>query len=192
MAQLPRQRDRARAAGLVAGGLPPRSRAVRRDAGTARGMRALIVYGGWDGHQPAEFARFYAAQLRDEGLTVELSDSLEALRNAADVDLVVPIWTMGTIAPQPLRALLHAGAGEPRGTSPSGCRPGGGNPSLPSRCARSSTRWPAASASPGSTAAWPTPSATRPTSSSWSAASSSPTPTASRTTTSPSSTPIAR
>jgi type 1 glutamine amidotransferase len=74
-------------------------------------VRALIVHGGWDGHQPAEFARFYAAQLRDEGFTVELSDSLEALRDAADADLVVPIWTMGTIAPEPLRALLDAVAG---------------------------------------------------------------------------------
>src|SRR3954451_1496710 len=74
-------------------------------------MRALIVHGGWDGHQPAEFARFYAAQLRDAGFTVELSDSLDALRAAADADLVVPIWSMGTIAPEPLRALLDAVAG---------------------------------------------------------------------------------
>jgi uncharacterized protein len=71
-------------------------------------VRALIVHGGWDGHQPAEFARFYAAQLRDAGFAVELSDSLEALRDAAAVDLVVPIWTMGTIDPETLRALLDA------------------------------------------------------------------------------------
>jgi type 1 glutamine amidotransferase len=74
-------------------------------------VRALIVHGGWDGHQPVEFARFYAARLQAEGFAVELSDSLDALRHADDFDLVVPIWTMGTISPKPLRALLDAVAG---------------------------------------------------------------------------------
>jgi uncharacterized protein len=69
---------------------------------------ALIVHGGWDGHHPREFAEHTAELLREEGFTVELSDSLDALRDLDGLSLVVPIWTMGTIAPEPLRALLEA------------------------------------------------------------------------------------
>ena len=34
---------------------------------------ALIVQGGWDGHEPAAFAEHYAGVLRAEGMTVEVS-----------------------------------------------------------------------------------------------------------------------
>jgi type 1 glutamine amidotransferase len=72
---------------------------------------ALIVWGGWDGHSPHAFADLCAGMLRDEGLAVEVSPELDAL---ADGDalrrlrLIVPIWTMGTIAPEQLTPLLDA------------------------------------------------------------------------------------
>jgi uncharacterized protein len=69
---------------------------------------ALIVWGGWDGHEPDAFAERCAAMLREAGMTVEVSDSLEPLSTAGDRRLVVPIWTMGTIAPEPLSALHDA------------------------------------------------------------------------------------
>jgi type 1 glutamine amidotransferase len=69
---------------------------------------ALIVWGGWDGHHPQEFAELCAEMLREAGLTVDVSDSLEALSTAREHRLVVPIWTMGAIAPEPLAALLDA------------------------------------------------------------------------------------
>lgn len=72
---------------------------------------ALIVWGGWDGHQPEAFAELCAAMLRDEGLEVEVSPTLDALAGARGLRLVVPIWTMGEIAPEPLAALLDAAAG---------------------------------------------------------------------------------
>jgi uncharacterized protein len=72
---------------------------------------ALIVWGGWDGHQPQVFASLCAEMLRDEGMTVEVADSLESLRDLGQRRLVIPIWTMGTIAPEPLAALLDAVAG---------------------------------------------------------------------------------
>jgi uncharacterized protein len=77
------------------------------------GRRALIVHGGWEGHEPAAFAELYAAFLRDQGFDVTLSDSLDALAAGGldDLSLLVPIWTMGTIEPEPLRALLDAVAG---------------------------------------------------------------------------------
>ena len=72
---------------------------------------ALIVHGGWDGHEPAQFAAHYAGVLRDEGFAVELSDSLDAFRDADGLrrlSLIVPIWSMGTITPEQLRGLLDA------------------------------------------------------------------------------------
>ena len=69
---------------------------------------ALIVWGGWDGHHPQAFAERCAAMLRNAGLTVDVSDSLEALTTAGERRLVVPIWTMGAIPPEPLAALSDA------------------------------------------------------------------------------------
>jgi uncharacterized protein len=69
---------------------------------------ALIVWGGWDGHHPEAFAARCAAMLRDGGLSVEVSSSLDALGDLAGVRLVVPIWTMGAIAPEPLASLYDA------------------------------------------------------------------------------------
>jgi type 1 glutamine amidotransferase len=71
---------------------------------------ALIVWGGWDGHQPEAFAEICAQLLRDEGMDVEIASSLDALRAdaLARLSLVVPIWTMGTIPGDRLTALLDA------------------------------------------------------------------------------------
>jgi type 1 glutamine amidotransferase len=58
--------------------------------------RALIVHGGWDGHEPRGFAEHYATVLRDEGFEVDVADTLDALRDAAalsHLSLIVPIWT---------------------------------------------------------------------------------------------------
>jgi len=75
---------------------------------------ALIVQGGWDGHEPAAFAEHYAGVLRDEGMTVEVADTLDALLDAerlAGLALIVPIWTMGEITPEQLSPLMEAVAG---------------------------------------------------------------------------------
>jgi uncharacterized protein len=39
---------------------------------------ALIVWGGWDGHQPRECADIVARFLRTEGFGVEVADSTAA------------------------------------------------------------------------------------------------------------------
>jgi type 1 glutamine amidotransferase len=73
--------------------------------------RALIVHGGWDGHDPAGFAEYYAKALDAEGFDVEVVDTLDALRDAdalRRLSLIVPIWTMGTIAPEELQPLAEA------------------------------------------------------------------------------------
>lgn len=76
--------------------------------------QALIVWGGWEGHQPLQCSEIFAALLRDEGYNVTLSDTLDAYLDATAMqalDLVVPMWTMGTIKPEQERGLLDAVAG---------------------------------------------------------------------------------
>jgi uncharacterized protein len=71
---------------------------------------ALIVWGGWDGHQPDVFAEICAEMLRGEGLEPEIASTLDALTEdrLSALSLIVPIWTMGTIPPERLTALLEA------------------------------------------------------------------------------------
>lgn len=72
---------------------------------------ALIVWGGWDGHEPRQCADLFAAELTNRGFTVEVSSSLNALDDAARLatfSLVVPIWTMGTITDVQEKNLINA------------------------------------------------------------------------------------
>lgn len=73
--------------------------------------RALIVWGGWEGHAPREFAELWRSILQDSGFEVQLADTLDVYRDPAtmkSVDLVVPIWTMGELEPEQERGLLDA------------------------------------------------------------------------------------
>ena len=38
--------------------------------------KALITWGGWDGHQPDKVAALFAADLRAAGMQVEVTDTL--------------------------------------------------------------------------------------------------------------------
>ena len=61
---------------------------------------ALILAGGWRGHQPRQTARILAAALRDGGLAVDVETTLRALDDGSRLrrlSLVVPIWTMGRL-----------------------------------------------------------------------------------------------
>ena len=72
---------------------------------------ALIVWGGWPGHQPQECAELFAPILRAEGYAVEVADTLDAFLDGAKLaalDLIVPIWTQGTITKEQERGLLDA------------------------------------------------------------------------------------
>jgi hypothetical protein len=63
--------------------------------------QALIVWGGWEGHQPEEVAGIFRQLLEKEGFRVEVSDQLEAFADAdrlKSLDLIVPVWTMGKIS----------------------------------------------------------------------------------------------
>lgn len=72
---------------------------------------ALIVWGGWAGHQPQQCADLFAPILHDAGYEVEISDTLDSYLDTAKLaalDLIVPIWTQGTITPEQERGLLDA------------------------------------------------------------------------------------
>lgn len=73
--------------------------------------KALIVQGGWDGHEPVQVADIFAGLLNREGFEVEVSDTLDRFKNEEDLknlSLIVPIWTMGEITEEQLRPVLRA------------------------------------------------------------------------------------
>lgn len=62
--------------------------------------KALIVYGGWDGHEPKEVANIFRGILEKENFDVEMSDTLDVyadVKKLKGLDLIVPHWTMGEI-----------------------------------------------------------------------------------------------
>ncbi|MFL5802327.1 MAG: ThuA domain-containing protein [Roseiflexaceae bacterium] len=72
---------------------------------------ALIVWGGWSGHEPEQSARLFAGILHEAGYDVELADTLNAYLNTEklrSLSLIVPVWTMGTITREQERGLLDA------------------------------------------------------------------------------------
>ena len=72
---------------------------------------ALIVQGGWDGHQPAQVAAIFERELKAMGFDVEVSDSLESFADAGrmkSLSLVVPVWTMGEITGDQLAGVCGA------------------------------------------------------------------------------------
>ena len=73
--------------------------------------KALMVWGGWEGHEPDQCVDIFAPYLREHGYNVEVSDSLDAYLDGSrmqDLDLIIPVWTMGTITPEQEKGLLAA------------------------------------------------------------------------------------
>lgn len=63
--------------------------------------KALITWGGWDGHQPDVVAALLARWLREAGMDVQVTDSLSCFDDPAtlaDLNLIVPVWTMSEIS----------------------------------------------------------------------------------------------
>ncbi len=72
---------------------------------------ALLVWGGWEGHEPKQGAELFSACLRDKGYDTQISDTLDVYLDAdklRSLDLIVPIWTMGTITKEQESGLLEA------------------------------------------------------------------------------------
>jgi len=73
--------------------------------------RALIVWGGWEGHEPKQCADIFAPWLQSQGYEVIVSNTLDTYTDKElmqSLNLIVPIWTMGTITPEQEAGLLDA------------------------------------------------------------------------------------
>lgn len=71
-------------------------------------MKAFIFYGGWSGHTPKEAAELISCKLRESGCAVIIEDKLDRLDDAEflkSMDLIIPIWTMGTMSPEQTKTL---------------------------------------------------------------------------------------
>lgn len=72
---------------------------------------ALMVWGGWEGHEPKQCVDVFEPYLREQGYDVEVSDSLEVYtdeRKMKALDLIVPVWTQGEITREQETGLLEA------------------------------------------------------------------------------------
>ena len=72
---------------------------------------ALMVWGGWEGHEPKQCVDIFAPWLESQGFKVEISHSLDAyldLEKLRKLDLIVHIFTMSDIKPEQERNLEEA------------------------------------------------------------------------------------
>jgi hypothetical protein len=71
----------------------------------------LVVWGGWDGHEPKQCVDVFVPFLRESGYQVEVADTLDAYLDSErmrSLSLIVPVWTMGTIEREQEHGLLEA------------------------------------------------------------------------------------
>ena len=86
--------------------------------------KALIVWGGWLGHEPEQVAQVFKSTLEKEQFSVEVADTLEVFEDADKLNtlhLIVPVWTMGEISREQCTAVSEAVA---NGTGIAGCHGG--------------------------------------------------------------------
>lgn len=86
--------------------------------------KALITWGGWDGHQPDKVAQIFRDMLVADGMEVTVTDSLTCFDDAdalLELDLIVPVWTMSQIEKQQAVNVSEAVA---RGVGIAGCHGG--------------------------------------------------------------------
>jgi type 1 glutamine amidotransferase len=86
--------------------------------------KALIVWGGWDGHQPKEVAEVLRRALAEERFDVEVAATLDAFADEAKLkalNLIVPVWTMGKLTKEQGKGVIEAVKG---GVGIAGCHGG--------------------------------------------------------------------
>ncbi len=86
--------------------------------------KALITWGGWEGHEPDKVAAIFRALLEDAGIDVDVNDNLACFDDAdalRDLDLIVPVWTMSELSKD---AATNVSEAVSRGTSLAGCHGG--------------------------------------------------------------------
>lgn len=86
--------------------------------------KALIVQGGWDGHEPVQVAEIFRRTLEQENFEVEVSDTLDSFLDEEKLKalhLIIPVWTMGKITRKQVAPVIEAVAS---GVGIAGCHGG--------------------------------------------------------------------
>jgi len=86
--------------------------------------KALIVWGGWDGHEPSRVSQIFKSILEDCDFEVEVSESLDSfvdVEKLKKLHLIIPIWTMGKITTEQVNPVVAAVAS---GVGIAGCHGG--------------------------------------------------------------------
>lgn len=72
---------------------------------------ALMVWGGWDGHEPKQCVDVFHPFLEAQGFEVEVADTMDVYldeEKMSGLRLVVPCWTMGQITREQAQGLISA------------------------------------------------------------------------------------
>jgi len=75
------------------------------------GKKVLMVWGGWEGHEPKQCVDIFAPWLTEQGFEVEISHSLESYTDAQkmrSLSLIVQAVTMGQLSEAQEKGLLEA------------------------------------------------------------------------------------
>ena len=73
--------------------------------------KALIFWGGWDGHTPKDAAAIFERELKAKGFEVRVESTLDVLTDKEylkTLDLIVPVWTCGALSKEQSQGLLEA------------------------------------------------------------------------------------
>ena len=73
--------------------------------------KALMVWGGWDGHQPKETTLRFEPFLKAQGFDVRVENSLDVYTDTEymnSLSLIVQCWTMGQLTEAQEKGLLEA------------------------------------------------------------------------------------
>lgn len=79
--------------------------------------KSLMVWGGWEGHEPKQCVDIFAPLLEAAGVEVEIETSLDVYTDTdrmATYDIITQVFTMSTITPEQEKGLLdtvEAGTG---------------------------------------------------------------------------------
>jgi len=73
--------------------------------------KALVTWGGWDGHEPKQCSEIVISILRNEGYEVNVFDTLDCYADEKammSLDIIVPLWTQSEITKEQEDGLLKA------------------------------------------------------------------------------------
>jgi type 1 glutamine amidotransferase len=73
--------------------------------------KALLIWGGWEGHEPKQSTDIFASLLEKDGFSVSIHDTLDVYLDGEGLQqysLIVQTWTMGDITREQLKGLTGA------------------------------------------------------------------------------------